>query len=339
MTTDNPQSTSTPRPTEFHYRMSGGLLPGRRTYRARLSSEGLTLSDGTVEFYNLYDCAAYGEKALAISVNSPDLVGKNTRPHIDENNVLPLVVEGPTAPDLARQIKHHLSQYRVEQRRKELQEQGQADEFRTMTCPRCDALVDLSGCEPTRYVYCPWCRALMSADGRPTRGSDTHGVCPECRLFSRLETFSIRHFHFLLFVNRARTWNGRVCPRCLVMQAGPALVFNVPFLLGVPSALGALTKARRTRSRQWPDLARANRHIERSEYEQAEDLLRMMLHSADDHPGLLLNLATARAGTDLEAAHAALDRALNACANYEPAHEFREVLYYLEETEDELLAT
>ena len=203
-----------------------------------------------------------------------------------------------------------------------------SEDYRTTTCTACETTIDLSEQDTKPYVYCPYCRALMLSDGRLVPGTHEHRVCPECLLFDRVQTHSF--FSFVLVVWSFR--RAQMCPHCAERRARMALLTNALFLLGVAPALWALFWARRARSTEFLDLHRANVLARKGEYEEADGLYEVMLHSAPRHPGLLLNQAVAHAnGADRDGAYDYVDRCLEACSNYEPALDFEQILHIVEE--------
>jgi hypothetical protein len=228
---------------------------------------------------------------------------------------------------LATAVNRRVSRYRADEHRRELQDAAGAHEYAEADCAACGCVIDLAGLPATDFIYCSYCRSILRAGGRIAGGSPQHRVCPQCLLFDRVQ---VRRPVPLLPFTRARG-TVEACSGCAVRHAGRALARNLLTVVGVLPALGALVRARGPRSRHWPDLHRANALARAGLYEQADGLYRMMLHGSPQHPGLLLNQAVARAnGGERAGAREYVERALDACASYEPARDFAQILDILE---------
>lgn len=245
-----------------------------------------------------------------------------------EGQAIAMDVYGGQADRVCRAVNALASAHHAERHRAELAKKGAEHEFRTATCPRCEATIDLSRFPETPYVYCPFCEALSSPDAPDLTG---YCVCESCGYFGRPRTYTEFYFYFLLVVYGWRYSKHQICPACMRPKAWRMLFINAIFVLGVPVALVQLYRvyfAGQGKSAAFPGLEAANAAARARKRPQAEALYERILERDEPAPGIRYNLGRVAAATgDPETAAAHLEMALAECANYAPAFGLLRAVY------------
>ena len=151
--------------------------------------------------------------------------------------VLALEVQGARVRDLERTIDRRASVLVAQRHKGELAAAGDEGRYRVMTCPHCQATVDLSDFERTRYVYCRYCESILDQSGSIVSAGDAYSACSECQMFGRVQGYTVFYFYFLLVVYGFSYGSRYLCDTCAVRTAQRALLLNLIFLLGIPSSI------------------------------------------------------------------------------------------------------
>jgi predicted Zn-dependent protease len=110
-----------------------------------------------------------------------------------------------------------------------------------------------------------------------------------------------------------------VCDACAMSLAQRALLLNLIFILGVPSAIYMWIKALSGRDPYFQDLAKANKLARKGKYQEADEIYDKLFSLYPEHPGLLMNKGLGHLhGKDGNNGVGLLTRSLKACANYIP---------------------
>ena len=111
-----------------------------------------------------------------------------------------------------------------------------------------------------------------------------------------------------------------VCDACALKLAQRALLVNLLFLLGVPSAIYMWIKSQSGREPYFQDLAKANKLALKGKYQEADEIYDRLFALYPEHPGLLMNKGLGHLhGKDGNGGMGYLGRSLRACANYIPS--------------------
>ena len=242
---------------------------------------------------------------------------------------------GATAKSLKSSLDVARSGQWAKAHREELEKSGRSADFRSATCPHCDATVVLSDMPRTPQVYCTFCRTLWNdrTAAEPPAWERTHRLCDECGYFAAPRKFTVFYFYFLLVVYGWHTRTTWRCPACMRGDAWKMLVLNTPFVLGVPVALTQLARTYGSDLTGGPyaGLDAGNKAARTGKFEAAIAKYRAILERLGAGAGVKYNLGLALAGEgDADRAADAFLASLSDCANYAPAYE--RVMPLLEET-------
>jgi hypothetical protein len=139
-------------------------------------------------------------------------------------------------------------------------------------------------------------------------------------MYDRVRGYTIFNFYFLLVVYGYSVKRRFVCDTCATRLAQRALLVNLLFLLGVPSAVYMWIKSQTGREPYFQDLAKANKLALKGRYQEADEIYDRLFSQYPDHPGLLMNKGLGHLhGKDGSGGMGFLGRSLRACANYLPS--------------------
>jgi len=139
-------------------------------------------------------------------------------------------------------------------------------------------------------------------------------------MYDRVRGYTVFHFYFLLVVYGWSMKRRFVCDTCATSIAQRALLTNLIFILGVPSAIYMWIKAGSGRDPYFQDLAKANKFARKGNYQEADVIYDQLFSLYPDHPGLLMNKGLGHLhGKDSSGGINLLTRALKVCSNYVPA--------------------
>ncbi len=311
------QST-TDLPFKFRF-VQGGQARGMRAKVASASADALELDGEQIWYEDIVDTTSQ-EQRLVLALASTAQLGQKTAKACQEGGILALEVTRGEARDLERYIDRRSSALAAERHQRELVEAGEESKYRAMTCPHCEAIIDLSDFERTRYVYCRFCESTLDQGGGIVSSGDAYQVCGECQMFDRVQGYTVFYFYFLLIVYGFSYGRRYLCDACAVRTAQRALLRNLIFLLGIPSSIYMWVKAGTGQEPEMKDLLKANRLARKGKAREADALYERLLQRSPEHPGLLLNqgIGHLKAGDGQQGVEY-LNRSLQACSNYRPA--------------------
>ena len=214
---------------------------------------------------------------------------------------------------------------RARGRRRRLEADGSGDAFRSTECPHCRATIDLTGFDETPQVYCDYCDTVYAADGSGPAEERDYSLCDQTRLYARSLGFMEL---FVPWFDGKKPWRARrvhACQAAFKNTAYKMLLFNLPLMVGVPTALLQLVRVYKGAGRSGPafrGLARANFRALGGRTAQATAGYRRVAERLGTAAGVKYNegLALGQAEYFAEAA-VAFNEALDDCANYRPAAE------------------
>jgi hypothetical protein len=273
----------------------------------------LTLGDvGTLDYRDV-EATALGVETLGLRVERSGCLEPRLALLVSGEGMLVLAMDDEDA----RRVKAHVDRT-ISRRFLDVRH------TRTASCPVCGSLVDLSDFAVSRFAQCPYCRSVTDTETGATIGSACYGQCPECGRFDRVQTYTELHFRFYLLVYMYGRERRKTCDSCARQILLRALLRNLVFLIGVPTAVVGLIRASTGRLRELRRLPQANRLAAMGRRKEASAMYAAMARDAPCHPGVLVEWARAEAGLG-ETARASelLDDALRLCANYGPALDAR----------------
>ncbi len=233
---------------------------------------------------------------------------------------LVLAVMGVKAENLERAIDRFSSHYEAQAHKKELEAAGNGHLYRTVTCPCCEATVDLSELPQTSFTYCRFCETVFGEGLHELKDSISYRECDECGYHDRVQGYGEFYFYFLLVIYGFKHQRRHMCDACGATLANKLILANSIFMLGVPNAIGCAIRARTGKDPQMKSLAAANRLAKKGRLSEADQQYNAVLQVFRDHPGVRFNQALAylTAGQTTEGlGH--LKTAIEACPNYQPA--------------------
>jgi hypothetical protein len=271
----------------------------------------LTLGDvGTLDYGDV-EATALGVETLGLRVARERCLEPRLALLVSAEGMLVLAMND----EEARRVKAHVDRT-ISRRSLDVRQ------ARTASCPVCGSLVGLTAFAVTPLAQCPYCRSVSDTETGASIGSALYGECPECGRFDRVQTYTELHFRFYLLVYTYRHERRKTCDSCARRMLLRALLRNLVFLVGVPTALVGLVRASTGRLRELRRLPHANRLAAMGRRKEASALYATIARDARCHPGVLVEWARAEAGDgNTVRASELLKEALRLCANYRPALE------------------
>lgn len=282
------------------------------------SPTALTLDGETIPYQNILD-TSNRDNRLVLALASGTQLGPKTSKRLQKDQFLVLEISKVKADELKQYVDHHGSAIWAEAHRQQLASQGKENLFGTLICPQCKATIDTSEMERSAYVYCPYCGSVVNHSLKVISDSNVYKICDECNLYDRVRGYTVFHFYFLLVVYGYSVKRRFVCDTCATSIAQKALLTNLIFILGVPSAIYMWVKAQTGRDPYFQDLAKANRLARKGKYQEADEIYDKLFSLYPDHPGILMNKGLGHLhGKDGNGGMSLLTRSLKACTNYLP---------------------
>lgn len=303
---------------KFRYVQKGQGM-GFMTKNGSVSDTAITLDGETIPYQSVVETSNRDNRLVLLLAPGTPLGPKNVK-RLQENRYLVVEVAKVKAEELKRHIDRFGSAIWAEAHHRQLAGEGRENLFSILPCPHCQATIDISNAERTTYVYCPYCASILNHNLKIISDSDTYSVCDECHMYDRVRGYTVFHFYFLLVVYGWSMKRRFVCDTCATSIAQRALLTNLIFILGVPSAIYMWIKAGSGRDPYFQDLAKANKFARKGNYQEADVIYDQLFSLYPDHPGLLMNKGLGHLhGKDGSGGINLLTRALKVCSNYVPA--------------------
>lgn len=301
---------------KFRY-VRNGEPAGWVSKKGRIEPNALFLGDDSISYDSIAETITRGDRILLKLRDGhlPEKVGK----YLMEGPVLVLNASKPSARRVEMAIDRKCAQEEVRRRRQELAQNGQANLLRTEECPVCQATVDLSGWDPTPYIYCRFCESLFTQDRNRITDGEHYRLCDTCGMFDRVQQYTEFYFYFFLVVYGFRYRQRSLCDGCAHRLFVRALLLNLLFVVGVPSAIWVKIKSLRKRDPAFARLAKANALSMSRRTMEAGVEYEAVLRQQPAHPGVLMDRAIAalHAG-DQKQAKWLIQKSLAACNHYLP---------------------
>ncbi len=305
---------------KFKFRFVRNENPvGLLARKATATDQALILNNETIEYADVLDSTCR-DQHLVLTLAANASLGDKTRTSLQEENVLVLDVSQVNATELENHIERAASALQTEQHRENLIEAGKAERFHSVVCSNCQATIDLSDYKRTSYVYCRYCESIIKYSGEIVTPGDAYRICDECGMFDRVRGYTLFHFYFLLVTNSYSVRRFHVCDNCALRIARGALLRNLLFIFGVPSAIYMWLKAFTGRDKSLQALAKANALARKGKFKEADEIYVQFSGPYPEHPALLRNRSLGHLyGNNLNAAMSLLSRSLKSCNNYLPS--------------------
>ena len=287
--------------------------------KATATDRALILDKEPIDYADILDSTCRDQR-IALSIAPEAILGEKTRKALRADQLLVLEVSQGRTNDLERRIDRASSAIQAEQHHQELINTGNADRFHSIQCSNCQATIDLSDFNRTSYVYCRYCESIIKSSGEIVSPGDSYRICDECGMFDRVRGYTQFNFYFLLVVYGFSYRRVHVCDNCAVHIARSALLRNLIFILGVPSAIYMWIKAITGRDPSLRTLASANALARKGRFKEADEIYVQFSGPYPEHPALLRNRSLGHLyGNNLNAAASLLSRSLKSCNNYLPS--------------------
>lgn len=297
--------------------MRKGQAQGLRFQRGKATGQQLMLGEQSLDYGAIGDTTTR-ENYLLMEIAPGTPLDKKFTEALNDN-ILSIVVQKAEALELERYIDRRCSDLQVEQNRQRLFQAGQGDLFRTVACPECQALIDLSELDKTPYMYCRFCESIFTEERVASKGN-VYRICQDCHMFDRIKDYTEFYFYFLVVAYGYSSKTRYVCDNCAHSMFKKMLLLNLLFILGVPAAIYVKIKSLRGRAPHLKKLAEANALARKGDYQKAAPIYDLLYKKIPEHPGLLTNQGLGHlAAGDEGGALAHLQRAQKACSNYIPA--------------------
>jgi len=311
--------TKSLQPTSFKFRfvVAGNPKGFLRSPEGIVGPDHLQLDNTTIPFSAISDTVSRGDR-LVLEILLPALEGKAGKYLSD--SVLVVQPKGVPIDRLKALIDQNVAAIRLEEKRRLAREQGTEHLIRVESCPTCCSEIDLTGFEPSRYVYCPYCEVIHET-GQTASLDREYRICEQCGYFGRVQSYTEFYFYFLLIAYGFSYKQRFLCTSCANSLFWQVLLANLIFVIGVPTALWVKIKSKLGRDPKMAELSRANDLAWKGKLQEAAQIFDSIRLQFPEHPGVLMNegMANLKHGST-NSGNKLLGRALVSCPNYHPLH-------------------
>ncbi len=278
----------------------------------------LIIGKDTISYDLIYDYTSRDSR-LIIILNPVVQLSKKAKKNLTEENALILDIRQIKAKELEKFISRISSKISVSDHKQQLIEEGKENLFKSIICPNCEAHIDLTDLKNSKFIYCDYCETVFSSDGKIVTNGDIYKLCDECNLFGRVKGYTETYFYFLLIIYGYRYQRRYLCDCCVNKIFWKTLLYNLIFILGIPSSIWLKIKSLSGRNDTDKNLLEATRLSIKGEYRKAEGHY-TKLHSAySGHPGVFYNEAMGYFnGQQYDLAVKCINKSLENCSNYMP---------------------
>lgn len=295
-----------------------GQARGLFAKKGTATDSELALGNEILSYSDIVDTATRDNR-LILTVSTAARLSEKLTKALVKGSVIAIEVRRANALELERHIDRARSILEAEKHRQRLAATGRDSLFRTITCPECESLVDLSELDETPYVYCPFCDTIFTDELQTLTPGITYRVCDECGLYGRIRGYTEFYFYFLLVVYGFSYKRRHVCDNCANTIFRRTLLLNLIFLIGIIPSILVKTRSLIGRDPALKELPKANALARKGHFEEAAFIYDRLYEAYPEHPGLLMNEGVSHLlGDDAEGASDYFRRALRACSNYLP---------------------
>lgn len=199
-----------------------------------------------------------------------------------------------------------------------------------LVCPSCHNEIPFEHALTSPQCYCPHCDSIfrtayqidIERDQRSARLESEFGLCEACELFCKPRHFRSFYFYFTLSDFGLHSNLHRQCLGCQRREAWKMLLFNLPFVLGLPWASWQLLRSYKRSSEPscFSGLRLANSIAKRGDLAEAIELYSRIVDEQVYCAGVKYNVARLLHDRGrYEEAIRVYNEALSDCPNYLPA--------------------
>ena len=302
---------------KFQY-VKNGHTQGFWAKKGKATETEILLGDERLIYEDIADSTTRDNR-LILAMSPSASLSQNVTNNLVDNSVLVLEIHKTNALTLERWIDRISSKKAAQQKQQQLIANGQGNLFYSVTCPHCEATIDLSGLNRSTYIYCRFCETVFKqTSGIVTQGEDYH-ICDECRMFGRVQGYTEFYFYFLLVIYGYYSKRRFLCGNCANKVFWKMLLINFIFILGIIPSIWLKIKSICGRDSSLKQLAKANALAEKGNYQKASLFYKQCHQKYPEHPGLLMNEGIGHLlGQDQQGAMSIFQRSLQSCSNYYP---------------------
>jgi len=302
--------------------VKNGHASGFSSKNAAVSQHNLILNEIPLPYDYIVDTTSRDNRIVLVLAENVQLDEK-LRKEVSQGRTLILEIYKAKARDVEKYIDRFASTVQVERRKQALIAAGKGDHFRMVTCPHCQAVIDLTDFEKSTFIYCRFCDTIFNKNHEIIADGDLYGICDECGMFDRARGYTYFIFYFLVLFYGFRSERKHLCDSCAIQLSNRAFWINLVFVLGAPPALYMRYKAMQGREQAFKTLAKANKLGRDGNYQEADAIYGQILIQYPEHPGILYNQSLAHfKGEDSAGGIRYLQEAAKGCRNYLPALRF-----------------
>jgi hypothetical protein len=295
-----------------------GQVQSMFSLKGKANEHQLIIGKDTIDYELIHDKTTRDNK-LIIVIGPETELSKKTSKHLIENNALILEISKVKAEELEKFIGRASSKIEVAKNKQRFIDEGKKDLFKCITCPNCEAQIDLSELKETKFIYCNYCETVFSHENKIVTNGDIYKICDECNLFGRVKGYTETYFYFLILVYGYRYKRRYLCDCCVDKIFWKTFLVNLIFILGVPSSIYMKIKSLVGRNDSDKYLLEASKLSIKGKYQEANDQYKKLHMEYSGHPGVYFNEAMGYFnGENSELAIKCLVKSLESCNNYLP---------------------
>jgi len=273
--------------------------------RGQISEDGLKLGKTLLACKDIKSVSVREQK-FVIGLTHIAEVPQYLKPHISNGNYMVLEIYRINLLTLKRMIDGILSR------------SNKTNSKNFIECPSCLSM--LSKEKPAQYTYCTYCETIFTEKDITTDGLQ-YRKCDGCDFFGSVRFHTEFYFYGYIASNKWSLTYTHLCSNCSSSLFFKMLPLNAPFLLGLPSTLVIPIRSYMGQDVNLKGLAKATKLIQKKHTIKAEDIMKPMLETYENHPGLLYNLAIGWLSNDEQKkALNLLEQSLTSCPSYEHSH-------------------
>ena len=333
-------------PFRFRFANEKGQKLGAAPIRGVVDENGIHFEQDLLRFDDVYDILQ--EKNLLIFVLYKGLaVGRTITEHILKGtNTLVIAIPEDVAFHVRNVINKRYTTIQLENTQLRMKMKGTLKHFRSVTCPSCEASLDLSYKADTKQIYCKHCEAIFTRYNFILPDTEKYTICPETGYYDRVQDYLDTRFYFFGVKRGSEVkFETHHCSDTEAERWLSEVVFkNIFFLFALPFNLYTKFKLGAARQHLLRNLSKANRHAQDGNIARATNLYDEMLLRSDNYPPLFYNKAKMyldqaekfnaskedgeqiQAPTMFNEAASMFRKTLQECSNYVPATELMEQL-------------
>jgi len=304
----------------FRFVMASGWRKPLFPLLGRINTDGLVLNNSYIWIQDIRRVETHRDMVV-IFLKPYSTFGKGIAPYILKGHAAVILDVDQYAAMLKSIINKHITSLELAEKKSKLTKEELQSWFRTLRCPSCEVLLDISGLPETRLLYCTYCQTLIDRHGNTLRGFECYKICPETGFYDRLQTRYALDFYFYGKQKKRFTFREYYAGDIFAISLfRKQFRENWLYFLGSVVALIERIKASSDRMLDVDKLPEAVQAARSGKWQEAEILFESMLIRTADNPGICYNYSLILLEKqDFDRAVYYLQRALKTCCNYQPA--------------------